>query len=97
MSEILTEFAVQIIIFVILGVGGSVSAYFFSLKRSLHRHKKETDKKIQVLDDRSIRFAKAFIHYVKRSDELHSNREDSPDQKLAGEVDNILRDKDGNL
>ena len=98
MSEFLTEFAVQLILFVILGVGGAIFTYFINLKRCLNKHKKETDTRIEKIDDRTIRFAKAFIHFVKRNDELHANKKDgTPNVKLSDEVDNILRDEKGNL
>ena len=82
----LTEFAFEILIVVVLGTGGSILAYF----KHLHM-------KIAIVDDRSLRLSTAFLHFVKRNDELHI-KEGTPTISLGDEIENLLKDpKTGQL
>ncbi len=95
--SLLSEFALPIVVGIILLTGGSVFAYFINLKRCVRKHKEETNKKIDIIDDRSLRFATAFLHFVKRNDELHHNKITSK-VSLGDEIEELLKDpKTGKL
>lgn len=93
----LSEFAFEIILIVIVFTGGSVSAYFANLKKCVRLHKIETNAKIAVIDARSFRLSKAFLHFVRRNDELHK-KDGTPTISLGDEIENLLKDpKTGNF
>ena len=93
----LTKFAFEIILIVIVATGGTVFAYFVNLKKCVKKHKEETNAKIAVIDARSLRLATAFLHFVKRNDEIHK-KEGTPTISLGDEIENLLKDpKTGKL
>ena len=87
----LSEFALPIILIVVVATGGSVFAYFANLKKCVKKWKEESNEKIEVNDDRSLRLSKAFLHFVRRNDELHK-KEGTPTISLGDEIENLLKD-----
>ena len=89
MTELFTEFAFEILLLVVLGTGGSLMAYF-----------KHLQKKIALSDARTLRLSVAFLHFVRRNDELHSKSREvrnlekiiSPEISLGDEIENLLKD-----
>ena len=85
MTEIFSEFAFEILLIVVLGTGGSLLAYFKHLRT-----------KIAIVEDRSLRLSIAFLHFVRRNDELHTQDKDpfsTPTKiSLGDEIENLLKD-----
>ena len=85
MTELFTEFSFEILLIVVLGTGGSLLAYFKHLRT-----------KIAIVEDRSLRLSIAFLHFVRRNDELHTQDKDpfsTPTKiSLGDEIENLLKD-----
>lgn len=102
MTELFAEFAFEIILIVVAATGASVFGYFLNLKKCVRIHKNETNAKIDIIDDRSLRLSTAFLHFVRRNDELHTKNKDlgktPTPMLLAEEIENLLKDpKTGKL
>ena len=102
MAELFVQFASEIILIAVIAAAGSVFAYFMNLKKCVKKHKEETNANIAIIDARSLRLSTAFLHFVRRNDELHTQNKDlgkTPTTiELAKEIENLLKDpKTGEL
>jgi len=96
-SSFLSEFTFEILIVVVVATGGSVFAYFTNLIKDVKKHKEETNEKMGIIEDRSLRLSTAFLHFVRRNDALHKKLGVTP-ITLGDEIENLLKDpKTGKL
>jgi len=57
----------------------------------VRKHKEETNSKIKIIDDRTLRYSTAFLHFVRRNDELHRGS-GTTNISLGDEIENLLKD-----
>ena len=85
MAELFSEFALEILLIAMVAIGGSIMAYFKHLRNQ-----------IAIADARTLRLSVAFLHFVRRNDEVHEQNKDAgitPTKiSLGDEIENLLKD-----